>query len=139
MSYKCEHCGMTAETEESLDVEHRGCRLKAVFPGAYSERGDGLITFDPSRMAESLGLFRDIIVARDGQPLHPLEGDVHFRIGVRGPEPEVWVGLPVQVGNNLSSFSYRITARDWVALVANVNLAIEAAWRHIEGRVGKKG
>ena len=132
MTYKCEHCGQEEETENELGINHRDCRLKAAFPGAYTDKGDGLIAFDMGKVAESLGLFSDIIVGRDGQPLHPLEGDLHFRIGAGWQEPEIWIQLPVQVGNQLSSFSYRLSEQEWLRLVENVKVALEMARQYIK-------
>lgn len=132
MAFKCEHCGQEVETEEELEIEHRSCRLKAAFPAAYTEQGDGLITFDMKKVVESLGLFSDIIIGRDGQPLHPLEGDLHFRIGAAWTEPEIWIELPVQVGNQLSSFSYQVTEQDWLKLVEAVSMGLDAARKYLE-------
>lgn len=131
MSYKCEQCGEEEKTEFDLEVKHRSCRLKAAFPGAYTERGDGLVSFDMGKVAQSLGLFKDVVLGRDGQPLHPLDGDVHFRISAGWVEPEIWIEMPVQVGNQVSSFSYRITIGSWIELNRGINSAIELAWQHI--------
>jgi hypothetical protein len=47
---RCEHCGERCEDEDTLEVFHRGCRLKAAFPGCYE--GDGpLLMFDPVKLA----------------------------------------------------------------------------------------
>ena len=131
--YKCEICGRECESQEELEVEHRGCRLKAAFPGAYNEQGDGLVTFDMKKVAKQLGLFEDIVVGRDGQPLHPLKGDLHFRITTDGcRRPEVWIELPVQVGNCLSSWTFCVAEADWIKLVKAVNLGLEEARRYLE-------
>ena len=135
---KCEHCGMECESQEELDIQHRACRLKKAFPGAYSERSDGLVTFNMQQVAEVMGMFRDIIVGRDGQPLHPLEGDLHFRIRAGWKEPEVWVELPVRVGNCLTSFAYRITEDDWRRMVQRVAEGLHAANKYIASRIQAK-
>lgn len=131
MSYKCEHCGTECEDELQLEVEHRDCRLKAAFSGAYTEQGDGLITFDMKKVSESLGLFNDIVIGRDGQPLHPLEGDLHFRIRAGWLKPEVWIEMPVQIGNALSSWAFCITEQDWLSLVDAVGKGLESARKYL--------
>ncbi len=131
MSYKCEHCGTEEETEFDLEIKHRSCRLKAAFPGAYTERGDGLISFDMKKISEALGLFDDIVIGRDGQPLHPLEGDLHFRVSAGWVNPEIWIELPVQVGNQLSSFSFRLTEPDWQMVVQKIGLALQSAHAYL--------
>jgi len=129
--FKCEQCGTECETEYELEIEHRSCRLKSAFPGAYTVKGDGLVTFDMKKVSESLGLFNDVVIGRDGQPLHPLEGDLHFRIRAGWLEPEIWIELPVQVGNQLSSFTYCIKYKDWIKLAAAVFDAIGKAKEYI--------
>ena len=130
----CEHCGANVETEEQLEIEHRGCRLKAAFPAAYTEQGDGLVTFDMQKVATTLGLFRDIVVGRNGQDLHPIDGNLHFRISADYKRPEIWIQIPLTVGNCLSSISYRITETDWIGLVARVNAGLQEARAHIAQR-----
>jgi hypothetical protein len=132
MGFKCEHCGTEVETEMELEVEHRACRLKAAFPGAYTEEGDGLVTFDMKKVSESLGLFNDVVIGRDGQPLHPLEGDLHFRIRAGWLEPEVWIELPVRIGNEISSWTFRITEQDWLKVVEEVAKGFAAARKYLE-------
>jgi hypothetical protein len=130
--FRCEICQTECETELELEVEHRACRLKAAFPGAYSEKSDGIVTFDMKHVAESLGLFNDIILGRDGQTLHPLEGDIHFRISAAWYEPEIWIQIPVQVGNEISTWSYRIKENDWLKLVEEINQALNKARIYIK-------
>lgn len=77
-------------------------------------------------------MFSDIVVGRDGQPLHPMEGDLHFRVCVGLEGPEVLVELPVRVGNRLSSWSYRVTLSDWVNLVDAVNKGILGAEQYLQ-------
>lgn len=132
MAFKCEYCGQEVDTEDELEIEHRACRLKAAFPGAYTEQGDGLVTFDMRKVSESLGLFNDIVIGRDGQPLHPLEGDMHFRISAGWANPEVWIELPIRVGNCLSSWAFRVTEQDWLRLVKTVSEGLDAARKHLE-------
>jgi len=132
MAFKCEYCGQEVDTEALLEIGHRACRLKAAFPGAYTELADGLVTFDMKKISEVLGLFDDIVIGRDGLPLHPLEGDMHFRISAGWVEPEVWIELPVQVGNCLSSWSFRVTEQDWLRLVKAVSEGLSAARKYLE-------
>lgn len=132
MPFKCEHCGGEEETEAELEVKHRACRLKAAFPGAYTEQGDGLVTFDMKKVAGMLGLFDDWIIDTNGKHIHPLEGGLHFRVGASWLEPEVWIEVPVQVGNHLSSWSFRISAKNWERIVQMVGAGIEAGWKHLE-------
>ena len=134
MTFKCEHCGEDVVTEAELDIEHRACRLKAAFPGSYSEQINGLVTFDMNRVAESLGLFNDIVIGRNGQPLHPLEGDLHFRIRASWSQPEVWIELPVQVGNCISSWLFPVTERDWLNLVKAINTGLEEAREYLRNK-----
>lgn len=47
---RCEHCGEVCQDEDVLEVFHRGCRLKALFPGCYETRGP-LLIFDPALLA----------------------------------------------------------------------------------------
>jgi len=53
---KCPHCGEVAEDDWELDAYHRGCRLGALFPEARTELGDGLVSFDMSKIREKLGM-----------------------------------------------------------------------------------
>lgn len=48
-SYICEHCGAEAEEKIEIEIFHRSCRLKAIFPNSYEVR-DGLLVFDPDKM-----------------------------------------------------------------------------------------
>lgn len=135
MGFNCEHCGQECESEFELEVEHRACRLKAAFPGAYTEQTDGLVAFDMKRVSETLGLFNDIVIGRDGQPLlHPLEGDLHFRIKAGWLEPEIWIEFPVQVGNYINSWSYRIKERDWLKLNEAIVEGLEAARKYLKNK-----
>jgi hypothetical protein len=115
-----------------IEIEHRGCRLKAAFPAAYTEQGNGLVTFDMKKVSESLGLYNDIVIGRDGQALHPLEGDLHFYIRAGWFEPEIWIEIPVQVGNCLSSWTFCITQQDWLKVVVAVSLGLDAANKYLE-------
>lgn len=132
MPFKCEHCGGEEETEIDLEVKHRACRLKAAFPGAYTEQGDGLVTFDMKKVAETLGLFDDWIIDTNGKHIHPLEGGLHFRVGAGWGEPEVWIEVPIQVANSISSWSFRISARNWERIIQMVGAGIEVAKKHLE-------
>ncbi len=134
MTLKCEHCGAEVEDEFQLDIEHRACRLKVAFPGAYTEGADGLVTFDMKRVAESLGLFNDIVIGRDGQELHPLEGDLHFRISAQWDTPAVWVELPVRIGNEISSWAFRIIESDWLKIVKGIGIGLDLAREHIKAK-----
>lgn len=51
---RCEYCGTEVGNETELEVEHRGCRLKAAFPAAYTEKGKGLLTFDMQKVSVEL-------------------------------------------------------------------------------------
>ena len=52
MMEKCEHCGVEAD-EDEIDIYHRSCRLKAAFPGAYTEAG-GIVSFDVPKITEAI-------------------------------------------------------------------------------------
>ena len=131
MSFKCEYCNGEEETKIDLEIKHRACRLKAAFPGAYTERGDGLVTFDMKKVVETLGLFDDWIIDTNGKHVQPLEGGLHFRIGAYWSEPEVWIEVPIEVANSISSWSFRITEKNWQKIVQMVGAGIEAARKHI--------
>jgi len=133
MEYKCEHCGTICESEYELDIDHRSCRLKAAFPGAYSEELDGLVTFDVKKMADSLGLFKDWVIDRNGELVHPLDGDLHFRVCAYG-RPEIWLEIPVQVGNNLSSWTFHISEENWRNIVESIDKGLEAARVHLAAK-----
>lgn len=128
--YKCEHCGEVANDEYDLEIHHRGCRLKAAFPGAYTEHLDGIVAFDMSKVVNQLGLFNDWIIDNNGEPCHPLEGGLHFRIGLTFDEPTVWLEIPVRVGNSISSWSFRIPSRNWHRIVSTVDAGLRAAEAH---------
>jgi len=49
----CEVCGEQAESDLDLEVYHRACRLKAAFPGCYTQEGP-LVMFDPRKMSQRL-------------------------------------------------------------------------------------
>lgn len=132
MPFHCDHCNHDEETESDLDVKHRGCRLKAAFPGAYTEQGHGLVTFDMDKVANSLGMFKDWVINSKGEREHPLEGGLHFRISVFFDEPRVWIEMPVMVGNCLSSWAFHI--EDWEQVVQTIAKGLAAADEHIEKR-----
>jgi hypothetical protein len=46
----CDVCGVLGDPLD-IEVLHRGCRFKALFPQAYEER-DGMLFFDPKKMRE---------------------------------------------------------------------------------------
>ena len=48
---RCPHCGEPCEDDE--DIMHRGCRLKAAFPGTYTSDG-GLLKFDVGKIKAAL-------------------------------------------------------------------------------------
>lgn len=50
---RCEHCGGICEDEDDLQVLHRGCRLKALFPDACTEDGP-VLKFDVKKIKEQL-------------------------------------------------------------------------------------
>ena len=111
------------------DITGRAERLKAAFPGAYTDKSDGLVTFDMDKVAGQLGLFSDWVLDTAGRREHPLEGGPHFRIGTLANRPEVWVVVPVKVANNLSSWSWRI--QDWGALASAIEAGLQAAAEHV--------
>lgn len=134
MGIKCEHCGTVCETEAELEIEHRACRLKAAFPGAYSEGLNGLVTFDVKKMSDSLGLFDDWVIDTKGNHCHPLDGDLHFRVTAHWRSPEIWLEVPVQVGNQLSSWCFMIPEKDWQNIIKVVEMGLEAARKHLSSK-----
>lgn len=105
MSERCEHCGLAAESGSALDIEHRGCRLKAAFPAAYHEDG-ALVAFDMDAVRRAIG-WREPFVAKSG-----------LKITV---EPwGVWVGMPVRYSNIVSEFSFRVRWDEWDDLIGSV-------------------
>ena len=50
---KCEICGVEADHAFEIEIFHRGCRFKAMFPNAYEER-NGFLFFDPKKMREAV-------------------------------------------------------------------------------------
>ena len=50
---KCKHCGKIVQDEDELEIYHRGCRLKAAFPVAYTQKGS-LLFFDLKKVTEEL-------------------------------------------------------------------------------------
>jgi hypothetical protein len=133
LTFQCEHCGKEEETEAGIEIGHRACRLKAAFPGSYSGDADGLVTFDMGSLRERLGLFVDVIVDTDSEPIHPTKGNVHFRIAANWA-PEVWIELPVRVGNALTSFSYRLSEHQWQRLIVTVNDGLKRANEYLKKR-----
>ena len=51
----CEHCGEELEDEFDLEIFHRGCRLKAAFPGTYKKE-NGLLIFDLKEIGDKFNL-----------------------------------------------------------------------------------
>ena len=101
MEETCQHCGATGDPQ-TIQVEHRGCRLKAAFPGAYTEEG-GLISFDMASIQERLGI-RDGVTTKVGVTFHR-------------DDLAVWVEMPVRYGNNLTALSWRIPLDEWAQVV----------------------
>ena len=66
---------------------HRDCRLKAAFPGAYTQNG-GLITFDTSSIRRTIG-FQEPFTTGTGLAFRP-------------DNYGVWVEMPVKYGNNMT-------------------------------------
>lgn len=93
---RCEHCG---ELEES-ETQHRACRLKAAFPGAATEHGDGLVSFDIEAIRKSLGW---------NKPIDTPQG-VRFEFR---PDGEVWIEVQTLVGNNLGAWSWFLSPETW--------------------------
>lgn len=97
----CPHCGL--RDEDMGGPEHRACRLKAAFPGAYHQDG-ALVTFDMETMRKAIGWE------------HPVEtkGGVKFtRQGGR-----VVVMVDVRIGNIMSSWGWYVSEEDWATVVA---------------------
>lgn len=101
----CEHCGDTAADEQDLEIFHRSCRLKAVFPGAYSQQG-GLVTFDMDKVAEAVGYKKSLRTDRG--------------ISFQPDEYGVWVTIDVEVGGELSNWSWHLDWHTWHAVVKHV-------------------
>lgn len=102
MSERCPHCGKPDEYES----QHRSCRMKAAFPGAYHEDG-ALVTFDMQTLAERLGFMRPVST-RSGIRFEWMAG-------------QVWAHVQTQVGNVLSSWSWRISSEEWDEVVSGVS------------------
>ncbi len=99
---ECEHCGQEAEDLYDLDVGHRGCRLKAAFPGAYDQDG-GLVTFDMAKVRAQLGM------------VEPLRTDAGLEVELH--HGSVWLSVRVQVSNQLSSWTWFIPLEEWDQMV----------------------
>ena len=125
---------MTTEEE----IEGRAERLKRLFPGAYTEKDNGIVAFDMAKVSEALGLFQDWIIDAKGNRGHSPEGNLYFRIRADF-KAEVVVTLPIQVGNSLSSWSFLILARDWRRVVEVVEQGLQAAETHIKAERERKG
>ena len=50
---RCPHCGGICQDSDELEILHRGCRLKAIFPECCKERGP-LLIFDMSKVSAAL-------------------------------------------------------------------------------------
>lgn len=103
---RCPHCGNPDEYE----AQHRACRMKAAFPGAYHEDG-ALVSFDMEAIAKAVGLGRR----------------VETRSGMRFERHRdgVWTHVETKVGNCISAWSWRITDDEWREVVAAVGEAAE--------------
>lgn len=102
MSEVCQHCGRPDEHE----AQHRVCRMKAAFPGAYHEDG-ALVTFDMQTVADRLGFMRPV--------------DTRSGIRFEWMGGEVWAHVKTQVGNVIGGWSWRISPDEWDAIVAAID------------------
>lgn len=97
----CPHCG----EPERDETEHRACRLKAAFPGSYSQDG-AFVSFDLSEISAAIGWER------------PVETRSGLRIE-RTPS-NIWISVETRVGNSTSAWSWRISEDEWTAIVAAI-------------------
>lgn len=104
----CEHCGQPDE----FDAQHRGCRMKAAFPGAYHEDGV-LVSFDMAAIKKTIG-YHDPVETRSG-------------ISFQRDGTDIYAGVEIQVGNQMSAWDWHITGEEWDAIVAALAATGEAA------------
>lgn len=90
----CPHCGQP----DTYDAEHRACRMKAAFPGAYSQEG-ALVSFDMEKIKEATG-WRDPVDTRSGISFQRFDGGI-------------WALLNTQIGNTISAWSWWISEDEW--------------------------
>jgi hypothetical protein len=84
------------------EVEGRAARLKAAFPGAYHQDG-ALVSFDMDAIRRAVGW---------GKPVGTASGLRFERM-----RDAIWVSLETKVGNVVSSWSWRVTDTEWLAIV----------------------
>ena len=84
---------------------HRGSRLRAAFPAAATPAGDGLLTFDVERIRSTLNWPEE----------HKTAQGVTF---TRWRGGQVSLSVDVQVGNSLGSWSWFLSAEQWLEVLA---------------------
>ena len=104
-SVVCEHCGQPVDSEGEL--EHRACRLKAAFPGAYHQDG-ALVSFDMEAIRKAIG-WNERVGTRAGLSFERSRGG------------DIWVSLETKVGNVLSSWSWKVTDVEWDQIVSGMS------------------
>ena len=102
--YQCEVCGKVDPDDYSIEIYHRGCRLKAASPDAVIESGRGMTALDMSKIAAML--VHPMVITRDG---------VQFK---RWSDGRVSISIGVRVGNALSDWAWWIDAEDWETVVS---------------------
>ena len=99
----CDECGERERDGYALEAYHRGCRLKAAFPGAAVEHESGLVSIDMGAVAGMLPP-RQVATTQNGVEFERISG-------------RVFVSVRVQIANTITAFEWAIADDEWAAVV----------------------
>ena len=89
------------------DIEGRAGRLKAAFPGTFTEDGSGFVSFDVDAIRKVIGWGERI--------------DTQSGVTFERSRDCIWVHVKTQVGNSIGDWSWRVTFEEWDRVVLGVS------------------
>lgn len=88
------------------EIEGRAGRLKAAFPGTFTEDGSGFVSFDMDAIRKVIGWGERI--------------DTKAGISFERSRDSIWIHVQTTVGNSISAWSWRLDFDEWDRVVAGV-------------------
>lgn len=85
------------------EIGGRASRLKAAFPGTFTEDASGFVSFDMEAIRRAIGW---------SEPVETASGIRIERVG-----GAVWMHVQTQVANAISAWSWRISQEEWDRIV----------------------